>query len=29
MTYLELKIAVLQKMFAITGNSVVEDDTTD
>ena len=28
MTYLELKIAVLQKMFAITGSSVVEDDTT-
>ena len=28
MTYLDLKIAVLQKMFAITGNSVIEDDTT-
>lgn len=28
MTYLELKIAVLQKMFAITGNTVVIDDTT-
>lgn len=28
MTYLELKIAVLQKMFAITGSEVVSDDTT-
>ena len=28
MNYLELKIAVLQKMFAITGNAVVNDDTT-
>lgn len=28
MNYLELKIAVLQKMFAITGAEVVNDDTT-
>ena len=28
MNYLELKIAVLQKMFAITGNQIVNDDTT-
>lgn len=28
MTYLELKVAALQKMFAITGNTVVNDDTT-
>lgn len=28
MTYLELKVAVLQKMFAISGNTVVNDDTT-
>ena len=28
MNYLELKIAVLQKMFAITGAEIVDDDTT-